>query len=98
MSREAVCAGHSGTARRRASVMVWPFLFFIRVYQVTLSWWLGGHCRFYPSCSHYGLDAYREHGVLRGTWLTLKRLGRCHPFAKGGYDPVPPGDRDVSGC
>jgi len=61
----------------------------IRAYQLCISPWLGAHCRFYPSCSQYGLDAVREHGSLRGSWLTLRRLLRCHPFHPGGYDPVP---------
>jgi putative membrane protein insertion efficiency factor len=61
----------------------------IRAYQVCISPWLGAHCRFHPSCSQYALDAVREHGSLRGSWLTLRRLLRCHPFHPGGYDPVP---------
>jgi putative membrane protein insertion efficiency factor len=66
-----------------------PFIAAIRLYQVTLGPLMGGHCRFYPTCSHYGVEAYREHGPLRGTWLTLRRLLRCHPLGGGGYDPVP---------
>ncbi len=62
----------------------------IRLYQWVLSPFVGGHCRFYPSCSHYAAEAYRLHGVGRGTRLTLSRLARCQPLAKGGYDPVPP--------
>lgn len=50
---------------------------------------LPSRCRFYPSCSAYAQDALRTHGALRGSWLSLKRLGRCHPFHPGGYDPVP---------
>jgi putative membrane protein insertion efficiency factor len=61
----------------------------IRVYQLCISPWLGAHCRFHPSCSHYAHDAVREHGSLRGSWLTARRLLRCHPFHSGGYDPVP---------
>jgi uncharacterized protein len=61
----------------------------IRGYQLCISPWLGSQCRFYPSCSHYALDAVREHGSLRGSWLALRRLSRCHPFHSGGYDPVP---------
>ena len=74
---------------KRVSVLTVPFEFLIRVYQVTLSAWVGGQCRFYPTCSHYGLEAYRRHGVVRGTWLTARRVLRCHPFSRGGYDPVP---------
>jgi putative membrane protein insertion efficiency factor len=61
----------------------------IRLYQWTLSPMLGPRCRFYPSCSCYAHRAIELHGVLRGTWLGAKRLLRCHPFAEGGYDPVP---------
>jgi uncharacterized protein len=63
--------------------------FLIRLYQWTLSPWLGGGCRFYPSCSNYALEAIHLHGVLRGGWLTLRRLGKCHPFHPGGFDPPP---------
>ena len=62
----------------------------IRVYQRILSPILGGRCRFHPSCSHYGYEAVATHGALRGGWLALKRIGRCHPWNPGGYDPVPP--------
>jgi putative membrane protein insertion efficiency factor len=61
----------------------------IRVYQWTVSPLLGPRCRFYPTCSCYTHTAIERHGVLRGTWLGAKRLLRCHPFAPGGYDPVP---------
>ena len=65
-------------------------LLLIRVYQVTLSPFLGGHCRYEPTCSMYAIQAVQEHGPWRGGFLALKRLLRCHPFVKGGYDPVPP--------
>ena len=63
--------------------------FCIRVYQLTLSPFIGNQCRFYPSCSHYAHQAIETHGALRGTVLAVRRLGRCHPFHPGGIDPVP---------
>jgi putative membrane protein insertion efficiency factor len=62
--------------------------FLIRAYQLGISPLLGAHCRFYPSCSQYALEAVSRHGSLRGGWLALRRLARCHPFNEGGYDPV----------
>ena len=62
----------------------------IRLYQICLSPWLGMHCRYAPTCSAYAIEAMRVHGVLRGSWLAAARIGRCHPFHAGGYDPVPP--------
>lgn len=61
----------------------------IRAYQLVLSPMLGAHCRFYPSCSCYTHAAIERHGALRGMLLGIRRLLRCHPFAEGGYDPVP---------
>jgi uncharacterized protein len=67
-------------------------------YRRWLSPALPARCRFYPSCSAYALEALARHGALRGTGLTVWRLLRCHPFHPGGYDPVPPGDRDATGA
>ncbi len=61
----------------------------IRLYRVTLSGWLGGRCRFYPSCSHYAEDAVRNHGVAKGCALAMWRVLRCNPFGGGGVDQVP---------
>ena len=62
----------------------------IRLYRVLLSGSLGGQCRFFPSCSHYAEEAIRLHGAVRGSLMTAWRILRCGPFAKGGFDPVPP--------
>jgi uncharacterized protein len=64
-------------------------LFLIRVYRAAVSPHLGPRCRFEPSCSAYAEEALRTHGVLKGVGLALWRLVRCHPFARGGIDPVP---------
>jgi putative membrane protein insertion efficiency factor len=61
----------------------------IRGYQKVLSPVMGGSCRFYPSCSAYGYEAIEVHGAARGSWLAVKRIGRCQPFSEGGLDPVP---------
>jgi hypothetical protein len=61
----------------------------IQFYRLALSPLLGPRCRFYPSCSAYALEALDGHGALKGGWLTLRRIGRCHPWHAGGYDPVP---------
>ena len=62
---------------------------FLKAYRALISPFYGQVCRYYPSCSAYALDAVTEYGVLRGGWLAARRLGRCHPWAAGGYDPVP---------
>lgn len=64
-------------------------LWIIRFYQLTISRFLPPSCRFTPSCSQYGYEAIAKYGFFKGGWLALKRLGRCHPFSPGGYDPVP---------
>ena len=62
----------------------------IRFYQKCISPMLGKNCRFYPTCSAYMYNAIEVHGTLKGFWLGIKRLLRCQPFCRGGYDPVPP--------
>ncbi|HMD54203.1 MAG TPA: membrane protein insertion efficiency factor YidD [Phycisphaerae bacterium] len=65
-------------------------LLLLRIYQWTLSPIFGGRCRFSPSCSVYAVEAIQEYGPWRGSWMALWRILRCHPLAKGGYDPVAP--------
>jgi hypothetical protein len=65
----------------------------IHVYRLTLSGWLGGQCRFYPTCSHYAEEAIRTHGALRGSLMAAWRIARCGPFTAGGVDRVPPAKR-----
>jgi len=64
-------------------------IFFIRIYQKAISPLKPPSCRFYPTCSQYGLEAIERFGVLKGGMLTLRRISKCHPFHPGGYDPVP---------
>lgn len=61
----------------------------IRGYQLAISPWLGRNCRFHPTCSQYTLEAIERHGALKGLWLGVRRVSRCHPFHPGGHDPVP---------
>ena len=61
----------------------------LRGYQYAIRPLLGANCRFYPSCSDYAREAIERHGVFKGAWLTLRRIGRCHPYHPGGFDPVP---------
>ena len=69
--------------------MKYLVIFLIKVYQRTLSRVMPPSCRFYPSCSEYGVQALQKYGIFKGGWLTVKRIARCHPFNPGGYDPVP---------
>lgn len=61
----------------------------IKLYQKFISPMTPPSCRFYPTCSHYGLEAVDKHGAIKGTWLGILRISKCHPFHKGGFDPVP---------
>jgi uncharacterized protein len=77
-------------------------LLLVRVYQLCISPLLGPKCRFYPSCSNYALEAIRQFGAVKGSWLAIKRLCKCHPWHLGGYDPVPekvkPTSSTACGC
>jgi uncharacterized protein len=61
----------------------------VRMYQLAISPLLPPSCRYLPTCSEYCVEAIERHGLLHGSWLAMKRIGRCHPFHAGGYDPVP---------
>ena len=72
-------------------LLFWPrqvYLLPVRFYRLTLARWMGGQCRFLPTCSQYFIDAVEKKGIIRGTFKGLWRLLRCHPWSKGGYDPV----------
>ncbi len=84
----------SAANERRPSPAAKALMGAVRGYQKVLSPAMGGNCRYYPSCSEYGYDAIRLHGAFRGSWMAVKRIGRCQPFHEGGFDPVPePGDQ-----
>ncbi|WP_300063651.1 membrane protein insertion efficiency factor YidD [uncultured Roseobacter sp.] len=61
----------------------------VRAYRLLFSPWVGHNCRYQPTCSAYALEALDKHGAVKGAWLTLRRIGRCHPWGQSGYDPVP---------
>ena len=65
-------------------------IFLIKVYKKFLSPFLPSSCRFYPTCSEYAIEAIETHGIIYGSWLSLRRILRCNPYCKCGYDPVPP--------
>jgi hypothetical protein len=79
----------SGGSPPRPALPARLLLLALEAYRALLAPLVGGHCRFWPSCSVYAEEAVRRHGALRGSWLALLRLLRCQPFARGGIDPVP---------
>ena len=70
-------------------IVNFPFIALIKLYQWIISPILGPKCRFNPTCSQYGLEAFKKYGPIKGFWLTIKRIARCHPWGGHGYDPVP---------
>jgi putative membrane protein insertion efficiency factor len=85
-----------GLVRDAAQVPAMVLIVVFRAWQLLVSPTYGDVCRFYPSCSAYGVEAVRSHGALRGGWLAVRRITRCHPWNPGGVDPVPPtGGRPV---
>lgn len=75
--------------RAVSKILAWPFIFLIKIYQWTLSPWMGKQCRFTPTCSQYGIEALKKYGILKGGYLTVRRILSCHPWGGHGYDPVP---------
>ena len=70
--------------------MKWPLIVLVRLYQLLVSPFFGPTCRYYPSCSAYAVTALQTHGAIKGSWLAIRRLLRCHPWSPGGVDHVPP--------
>ena len=73
-------------------VIIFPFIFLVKVYQTLISPLIPASCRYQPTCSHYTIEALQKHGVFRGGKLAIKRIFSCHPWGKSGYDPVPKKD------
>ena len=70
-------------------IVTYPLILLIRVYQLIVSPMLGSNCRFMPTCSEYSLESLKVYGLIKGTYLTIKRIGKCHPWGSNGYDPIP---------
>ncbi len=83
----------SGWRAAPAGIVTATLLALIRVYRFVVSPWLGTACRYHPSCSAYAVEAIERHGALRGLWLAVRRIARCHPWGGSGYDPVPESHR-----
>jgi len=71
------------------SILSYPLILLIKIYQYVISPLLGPKCRFTPTCSHYAIQAFKKHGIFKGGWLAIKRIARCHPWGGSGIDPVP---------
>ena len=70
-------------------IVTFPLILLIRGYQFIISPMLGSNCRFMPTCSEYATESLKEYGLIKGTFLTIKRIGKCHPWGDHGYDPIP---------
>ena len=73
-------------------IIIFPLLIIIKVYQLIISPILRSNCRFLPTCSEYAIESLKSHGLIKGSILTIKRIGRCHPWGGHGYDPIPSKD------
>lgn len=71
------------------SLLATPLILLVKLYQYAISPMLGRSCRFHPTCSEYAVEALQRHGAFKGLWLAVRRIGRCHPWHPGGFDPVP---------
>lgn len=74
---------------RALKIIALPFIIIIKLYQLIISPLFPSSCRYTPTCSHYTLEALKKYGIIRGGWLGIKRISRCHPWGGSGYDPVP---------
>ena len=70
-------------------IVIFPFILIIRAYQLVISPILGSNCRFMPTCSVYAMGSLKEYGLVKGSFLSIKRIGKCHPWGGHGYDPIP---------
>ena len=70
-------------------IVTFPLILLIRGYQLIVSPMLGSNCRFMPTCSEYTMESLKEYGLIKGTFLSIKRIGKCHPWGSHGYDPIP---------
>lgn len=79
------------------TITTWPLVLLVKIYQLVLSPFLGHNCRFHPTCSSYTIRALENHGCIKGLWLAIWRISKCHPFHPGGHDPVPEkhNDKDI---
>ncbi len=75
--------------RSLLQILSLPFIGIIRLYQLVISPWLGPSCRYTPTCSQYGIEALKKYGLIKGGWLTIKRIASCNPWGGHGHDPVP---------
>lgn len=89
VTQSATATSRSIPASLRRGI-VWSLVFFVRFYQAYIRPHLLGQCKFHPTCSHYAIEALQKRGPISGLCLAVRRLARCHPFTRGGYDPVPP--------